>query len=319
MKCKILILFILGLIPLNLTGSGSGILLLDSFNAEITGRGGVSTGWINSINTCSANPASAGFIGPFEMEITYFKYILDMNLTSLSIGTKLDFIGISAGFKMLNSGEFTLFDIKGNKADNISARDYLLNISAGMNLASLFSLSEILNNLYAGLSIKYLYSSLYLNTGRAIVFDTGIFYNIKIPSIVEKGKTTEPNLGAGMVLKNIGTSPEYVNEKSSLPQMIKTGIKYTGINYFPVLVSLGFDFLFIKDRDTEIRTGFEIQIYRILILRAGYAISKDILPQIYSGIGIIYRESGIDFNINYALTSISDFGLTHNFSITIKM
>ena len=153
-----------------------------------------------------------------------------------------------------------------------------------------------------GITMKYVYEKIYVESSSGYAFDIGARYNV-----------IDNKLKAGAVLKNLGTMNEMRNERLSLPTVLRTGIMYDVSSYLNRSDFLIFsaDFEMAAGYDDHLMIGSECRVYPSLLLRGGYQMGYD-ERNICGGIGIIYGF----VNVDYGFTPFSnDLGSTHRFSI----
>jgi len=306
MRKLFLIFFIIIYSSFLLYGSDSSILSFDNYSAGVIGRGMVDTGWNESISFYG-NPANLSEIKNIGFSISYWKWFMDMSFMSSSIVYPIGKGSIGLNLDMFDSGDFTLFDNSGESLEKISGENILINLGYG------HPLSFLVKGLSSGINIKYINSRLYLASSQTIAFDVGFLY--KMDLVTFGVKRNFDNFFIGIDIKNIGNSFKYSQEKSELPLRISLGIKHNIFQNKILNLCYGFDLNKERDKFT-FQSGMEINLYKLIVLRGGYSTDSDI-ANIFSGIGINYSKNNIDFNFDYSLIPITDFGLSHNITINI--
>ncbi|MEK7249604.1 MAG: hypothetical protein AAB209_04195, partial [Bacteroidota bacterium] len=96
--------------------------------------------------------------------------------------------------------------------------------------------------------------------------------------------------------------------KEKLPQVFSTGVTYNPIQEAIIAASIVKDIRY----PTELHIGVEYSLMEMIALRAGTTSDPNTLN---AGVGIHYSFVQVD----YAFSSHSELGMTHQFSLSLKL
>ena len=258
-------------------------------------------------STLFYNPAALGTLTAPRISVSFLKNLLDVNAGSLVYGESFGDLGtFGAGIIYQNYGSFTETDEVGNALGTFGASD----------LAFEVGYSNVLdNNLYYGVGLKFIYSSLAGYSSTAIAGDAGIFYVIP-----------ESRIAIGVSIRNAGKQlSTYIGASEDLPLDIAVGMSVTpkGI---PLLLNLGFRKLnqsvtTFAERFRSFMVGGEFTLSRVLQLRVGYDNEqrRDLILGSTSGLTGFSIGLGININryrVDYALSSLGNIGSLHRVSLS---
>lgn len=182
--------------------------------------------YANDLNMVYHNPSLLRPEMHGKLVLNYINYIADINFGYVSYSHHLEGIGtVGAGIHYLNYGNFIHADETGTILGDFTASEYSIN---------LYYSREIYDKLYAGATLKTIYSALstYYSSGMAI--DAGITW-----------LDTANLFSAALVLKNIGVQfkPYQPGNREPMPYDLQLGVS-KGLEHAPFRVSLTFQNLF---------------------------------------------------------------------------
>jgi len=203
------------------------------------------------------NPATIGTAVNPQAVFGYTNNFLDINEGFVSYAQEFEALGvIGLGVNYINYGTMDETDNFSNKLGTFSAGDMALSLSAARLIDE---------NLYAGLTGKFIYSSIASSSSSAVAFDAGLMY--LIPG--------DDPISLGISLTNVGTQLDpYVNTKELLPVELKIGGTIKP-QHLPLQLNLNFRKLnedadsFI-DRFNAFTVGGEFTLSKALRFRFGY-------------------------------------------------
>jgi hypothetical protein len=182
--------------------------------------------YANDLNIVYHNPSLLRASMDGKLVLNYINYIADINFGYVSYAHHLEGIGtFGVGIHYLNYGNFIHADETGTILGDFTASEYSFN---------LYYSREIYENLYAGATLKTIYSALstYYSSGMAI--DAGITW-----------LDTANLFSAALVLKNFGVQfkPYQPGNKEPMPYDLQLGLT-KGLQHAPFRVSVTFQNLF---------------------------------------------------------------------------
>ena len=160
-------------------------------------------------------------------------------------------------------------------------------------------------NLSVGLTVKYLYEKIYLNSTTGFAVDLGGLWQTPIE-----------NLKLGLTLQNLGTTNALQKEKIKLPALVRVGGAYT----LPFsengnqLTLVAEHVQFLQGGDAN-NAGAEFLLRKILALRAGYLFNRD-HRGVTAGFGTTLGRYQLDYG--YAPFT-NDLGNAQRFSVEVKL
>ncbi len=256
------------------------------------------------------NPAALGTLTAPRLSAGFFKNLLDVNAGSIVYGQSFDDIGtFGAGVIYQNYGSFTETDDVGNAIGSFNASDLAFVVGYANTLE---------NNLYYGVGLKFIYSSLAGASSSALVGDVGIYYAIP-----------ESRFAVGVSIRNAGKQlSTYLGTHEDLPLDVAVGASIVPKG-LPLLLNVGFhklnqDVNTFAERLRSFTVGGEFTLSRVLQLRIGYDNEqrRDLVLGSTSGLTGFSIGTGINidrYRIDYALSSLGNIGSLHRVSVSFGM
>ncbi len=255
------------------------------------------------------NPATIGTAVNPQAVFGYTSHLLDINEGFASYAQELPEIGVVGfGVNYINYGTFNGADAQGNATGTFGAGDMAASVSVARPMEE---------NLYYGVTGKFIYSSIADANSSALALDVGLMY--LIPG--------DDPISLGISLSNVGTQLDpYVTTNESLPVELKVGGTIKP-QHLPLRLSLNFHKL-TEERDSFIErfnafsVGGEFLLSKALRFRFGYNNEqrKELRMGTSAGLvgfslggGLVLKNLRLDY-------SYSSFGLIGNISrITVAL
>lgn len=188
---------------------------------------------------------------------------------------------------------------------DIPTTEQLDNTSANYLSAGLSYARRLRSNIDVGVTFKYLFEKIYIESASGLAADLGIVYR---PAI--------PNLRFGAALQNLGKMNKFKNEETVLPVIFRVGGLYeipagSGI----VSAKLAADVVKTSYENLRVQVGTEVLLWRQIALRGGFMSGYE--ARNYSfGVGFVRSSIRLD----YALTPFSDnLGVTQRFTVNFNL
>lgn len=301
------ILFIFTFVDFNFAAnSSSPILLTDTFSADGVGLANNTVMQRGRVDFILQNPGLLASLNNWNFNLNYIPGVFDTTYINGNIAYSLPFLTLGFAFTTFSVKSFDYFNLDGSlNANQLSMNESLFMLGVSKNLinGSNFSLD-------AGLSSKFLRSTIYQNSGSALLFDVGASGIFKISGI-------DSDFTYGLSLQNIGTGITYDQQSSSLPFKINFGIGYN--LYFDQENKIMPLIEFIKADIFDSNFGVEYAYNDLLFLRLGYTTNSD--SKIFSGFclgaGVKYINISFDYGLKFSSdsdqSSISTFSLGYHF------
>lgn len=252
------------------------------------------------------NPASGASLEAPQASLGFFKHVLDINAGHLAYGQRVEDVGFfSGGIIFTHYGSFTETDERGTTLGTFSAADFALSFG--------FSDSP-LENLFYGVSAKFIYSGIGSYSSTALAADAGILYTIP-----------DSRLAIGASLRNLGTQmSSYAGVSEMLPLDLTVGASviprglplHLHINLHRLTESADN----FADRFRWFTVGGEFTLSSALRFRLGYDNGRRQDLKLGSSAGLAGFSIGLgfavsDYQIDYALSSLGEIGSLHRISL----
>jgi hypothetical protein len=264
------------------------------FGARNIAMGDIGTASANDVTALNYNPALLTSAENSEIMINHSSWIQDVSTEMLGVNFKMFGLPFAVG---LNTTSIDGIEVRTKPGDPLST------FNAHYFYGSISSAIKITNNISAGVSIKYLYESLFADQANGAGFDFGFLYSGLIP-----------NLNIGASVRNLGSMNKLRNESTKLPSDLRIAAAYdfsveslnSEINF-----TAGLQKYFDVD-NTHFHIGGEFGYNEVVFVRGGYITGYD-SKNITAGLGIRWGS----FAFDYAYVPF-DFGLGNSSIITVK-
>jgi hypothetical protein len=260
----------------------------------------------NDPNALFYNPASVGTLEQPSGSVGFFKQLLDINSGYVSYGQEFEGIGhFGVGVLYTNYGSFTETDESDNTLGKFNAADLAASIGYSNTLEE---------NLYYGVAVKFIHSSIADAHSTGLAADLGILYHVP---------DTKLNIGASV--RNLGKQlSAYVETMENLPLDVAVGASITPRG-LPLLLNVNFHKL-NENQDSfaehfrAFTVGGEFTLSKVVQLRFGYNNEQRKDLQIESTSGLAGFSAGLgliisDYKVDYALSSLGKIGSLHRISV----
>jgi hypothetical protein len=253
------------------------------------------------------NPASLGTIEQSTGSVGFFKHLLDINSGFIAYSESFEDLGtFGAGIIYTNYGSFTETDDVGNTIGSFHASDLALSLGYSNTLDE---------NLFYGVAVKLLYSSIATYTSTALAGDLGLFYAIP-----------ESRMTMGISIRNLGAQlSTYLGTREDLPLDVTIGASVVPKG-LPLLLNINFHRL--NDQADSFlghlrafSVGGEFTLSKTIQFRVGYdnALRQDLkigtsagLAGISAGLGINVKQ----YRFDYSISSLGKVGELHRVTIS---
>ena len=263
----------------------------------------------NDPNGIFTNPAIIGTVENRQISFGFSKLTLDINSGSASYGQTLGDDGsIGGSVQYINYGSFTRTDELGNTLGTFTANDLAFTVGYS---------NKLNDNLYYGLSGRFISSSIagYSSTGLAA--DLGLLYVIP-----EKMWTF------GFAVTNLGAQVKsYISTKESLPMSVSLGASKQ-LEHLPLLFNFALHDINNNDggfseRIKSFSVGGEFTLSSIVKLRVGYNNQRRQDMKLGSTAGLAGFSIGTGINVkgyrlDYAFNSLGSIGATHVINLSTQ-
>ena len=233
----------------------------DFLRGDVGARASAMAGSFVSMNgdpvSMFCNPAGLATLAGPQAAFGYTNHLLDINAGFAAYAQSVDGIGLFGfGVNYMDYGDFTKTDIFANDLGTFTAGDLALSLSMANPLEE---------NLYYGVTVRYIRSTIDASSSSAIAGDAGLLY--LIPG--------DDPITIGLVVSNAGTQTDpYVDTKEPLPLDVRIGGTVKP-QHLPLQLSLNFHRLndpadSFFERFTSFTVGGEFTLSKALRFRFGY-------------------------------------------------
>ncbi|MBI5058993.1 PorV/PorQ family protein [candidate division KSB1 bacterium] len=247
-----------------------------------------------------SNPAGLTGIERPLGGVGFFKHVLDINSGNLAYARPLAGRGVfAAGLTYFDYGKFDKASENGQKLGDFGASDILLTVSGARLMRP---------ELAAGVSLKYLNSTIDSYSASALAADFGLLYH-----------TGYENWDVGAGIYNVGfATSAYLSEKDKLPTAYRLGFAVP-LEHLPVRVTLAGEYS--SEESIRGSGGLELTFHPAVQGRLGYSTlgvdqrvgtDRDALAGFSAGLGLRLKRITVD----YALTSQGEVGYLNRFTIS---
>lgn len=242
------------------------------------------------------NPAGLSFADRAQLAFTHTEWIADITneFLAFSFPAFHGVLGLS-----LYANNVGGIERRSNPSiepiGTIDANDIALGLSYAQKFGSLLS---------AGITVKYLYEKIFVESTAGYAFDVGLIF-----------QPLQRPLKLALVLQNFGSMDELQDQAIELPETVRVGVSY--LLDLPVIegaVLLAADGVKVSGNDLRGNFGAELLFKSRLAFRLGYQTSLD-QKSFAGGLGLQFKQ----YHIDYGFTPFdSVFGDTHRFSAMIE-
>jgi len=303
-------LFIISVFTVNSFSQNTYEFLRIDMSARAAALGGTFVSNHDDPNIIFYNPAGINLLNENPISFSFVKYLLDINLASLSYSTEIEAIGrLGGAIKYINYGTFTGADVDGNRGGEFGAGE----------VAFIIGYANALDpNFNYGVNVKYIYSKIADRNSSGLGFDFGLNYFVP-----------EQDLCIGFAAMNVGTQlSSYYDEKEELPLDIIVGISKK-LEHLPLRLSLDFHKLntdredFFK-RFKAFSVGAEFTLSKVLRLRFGFDNEKRSDLKIGTSAGIAGFNAGLgaiisNYTFDYGFSSFGAIGALHRVTVSTTL
>lgn len=252
------------------------------------------------------NPAGINFLNDIPISFSFTKFFIDINAASLASSFEIENIGrFAAAIQYVNYGDFERSDKSGNKLGNFGAYDFALITGYG---------NELGGNLYYGVNLKFIGSSIESYSSSAIGVDLGLHYAIP-----------DKNWNLGFSLLNIGTQMStYAGVNEELPFDMRVGftksLEQSPVSFYGSINRLNAKTDSFFDKFKSFSVGGEIALGKSIKIRLGFDNEKRKNMKIAGSYGLAGLSIGLgalikNYNFNYAYSSWGLIGGIHRLGV----
>jgi opacity protein-like surface antigen len=312
-------------------GTSGADQLLIPVGARSIATAGAFLANVHGVEAIYYNPAGLGSMRGTEAMFDYSRYIADINISYLAVGTNLGEIGsIGLTYKSMNFGDIpvTTFENPDGTGETYSPSF----VTFGLTYSK-----ELTDRVIAGATMKVIHEGIQNTNANGWALDFGVQYNFN------------KNISLGVVVANIGDNMKYsgadLQTRTAIPGSALgsgTGVynpeteEFQIPSYFDLSgtykfsfddknsLSLAAAFRNNNNLDDLVRGGLEYDFMNMLYLRGGYNYftgNQDNYIYDYAlGAGVQWEMTdGVNIKFDYAFRHVKEdaFGSSHVFTLTL--
>ncbi len=159
-------------------------------------------------------------------------------------------------------------------------------------------------NIHLGLTVKYLYEKIHVESAAGFAVDAGVLV-----------KNLISGLKVGASLQNIGGMGNLRNDKIDLPSLVRVGFAYTPERLASGAMTLLSEAMVVFDGESSITVAGEYLFQKTLGLRGGYQFNRE-NRGVAGGVGLSWGRYQLDYGY---MPFSSELGDTHRFSLALRL
>ena len=239
------------------------------------------------------NPAGLASLETRSAGATYLNHVLDIQSGVIVVGQHFENVGtVGIGLNYIDYGSFDKTDKNGEKFGTFGANNIVMTATYGRTL---------INNISAGIGLKYIRSVIDSYSSQAVAADIGFLYHAHFSE----------NLNIGVSILHLGQSTSaFIDTKEDLPTQIVAGFSKK-LAHLPLLFNANI-YKYVDD-DIQFAIGGEFTISEGLFLRLGYnslgrdqkvGSDYDSITGFSAGFGFHLKR----YQLDYAFSSMGEVG-----------
>ncbi|MFZ0391282.1 MAG: PorV/PorQ family protein [Calditrichia bacterium] len=280
-------------------GAGeTGLSFLEvGVDARGVGMGEAHTAAANGAAALFWNPAGQLGADPSNALFNHNEWLEGIRGESAALSLRSGRAAWGFQVRSFNIGEIEVRDIPSSLPLEETSAHYL---SAGLSYARRFG-----DRLDVGITGKYLFEKIYVESASGLALDVGAIY--QLPAW---------HLKIGAALTNAGSMGKLKNDETVLPTTIRAGLYYQlPLNSPDYTAALAADAVKPFKKDGGVHIGGEFTFLNHIALRGGWLIGYE--NRSFSGGLGVFRSS---IRFDYALIPFDkDFGVTHRLTLSFNL
>lgn len=278
----------------NPANSGFAFLKLGA-GSRAGGMGEAMAAVVRDASSTYWNPAGLIQLNRTELHFTHNRWLQGISNEFLAVGFRLgtNALGLSFMSNVVDGIERRT-QASTEPLAMLSTHDIMFGLSVARSWGS---------RLHYGLTVKYLYQKIYIESSSGIAADVGLQYQLPIAGFQ-----------AGLVLQNWGYVTALKSETTRLPQTVRLGLGYSlAVPGGDLTAAL--DWVKISNSSSHLNIGVEYNLSKYLSLRTGYQTGFDD-KGLQVGVGFQFDRYGLD----YAYVPFgADLGQSHRVTVEIGL
>ncbi|MBI5625431.1 MAG: PorV/PorQ family protein [Elusimicrobia bacterium] len=266
--------------------------LLHDTGARPAGLGGAYTALAFDSNALFYNPAGLGLARRYEVTVMHDEFITNSHQDQVGIATKQGF-GLAGNYRAFTRIPKTTVD---NPWGQGLGHYGISSLAVGMGYGK-----AVLPNLSLGVGYKYIHEQVDDIAANSHAVDVGV---LLLP---------RPRMALGFAVQNLGPPLRFHATTENLPLNFRWGGSY-GFDWAGIAFTASVDAMRQREDRTNVGSGIEGILFKMLAFRLGYNSRNDGGPGITWGFGV--QSRGLRFD--YAVAPYGKLGWSHRAGMTFR-
>ena len=277
MKKSILVILLMAINVFAQSAGNSGLSFLKlGFGARNIAMSDLGVVAANDLTAFNYNPSLIAINRKTQLSFTHNSLFQDLSSEMLAGSISIFNLPVVFGINTTSVSDIEIRTKPGEPDATFNAHFFSASISTA---------HKIIENLYGGVSLKYLYENLYTDDATGIAFDFGFTYQDLIDG-----------LSLGTSLRNIGSMTELRSQSTVLPSDLRIGAAY---DYSLPAVNLDLTAVagiqkYTDTNDSHLHLGGEAVYNNTFAVRLGYMSGYD-SKSITAGFGLYWKGLNLDY------------------------
>ncbi|HOI30788.1 MAG TPA: PorV/PorQ family protein [Melioribacteraceae bacterium] len=246
----------------------------------------------SELTSIQYNPAQLSVLRLTQLSFSHNSLFQDLSSEIFSASIVAFGLPFALNVNTTSISDIEIRNIPGDPISKFNANYFSAGLSTAFN---------VIENLHAGVTFRYIYENLYSDEASGYGFDLGVLYSGLIN-----------NLSVGASLRNIGSMSMMRNESTKQPIDFRAGASYS-IDFGQSKIkmnAIGGIQKYLDDESLHLHVGTELVYDDAFFVRGGYLTGSD-SKNISAGFGLKWKG----LNIDYAYVPVK-YGLGDNNIIT---
>jgi len=277
-------------------GSAGFLFLRLGNGARASGMGEAFTAVSDDATSIYWNPAGMAGVEGASVNLTHSEWLMDIRFEQISVVNEMLGGAVGINFTGLYYGSMDRYGDAPTITPDGTFAPYDLAFSAGYAM-------DVLPNLAAGISGKFIYEKIDFESATGWAIDAGVIHKSRIEGLT---------LAASML--NFGPQSKFVEEKFYPPFQLRGGASYRyGAPWMHGSAIIAADAVFPNDGEAKLHVGAEYTYRSLVSIRAGYKGNYYVQGPTF-GLGV--RRGALAFDYAY-MPMKNDVGDAHRFSVNV--
>lgn len=286
-------------------GTTAASFLKVAMSPRAVGMAGAFSALADDSGAVFVNPAGIAQFDKQEIGLGFTTYLQDAKMGNLSYAGTVADSRFGVGLTFMNVGGIEkrgLNDAVGvvPELGSFSSND----LAVSLAYAKADAMPKVLDDLDAGLALKFIRSAIDTKSATALAVDAGVIYH------------ASEKMNLALALQNLGTKMKFVDDADPLPLNLKAGMLYKPQPKLNLTAELN---QYLLDEKFYPALGAEYWFRNSFALRGGYKFGYD-TSNLGSEVGLSlgFGVKVADLGVDYAYLPFGDLGNVHRFGFWMQ-